>query len=202
MIFGNKKIKIIENKGKVSLSSPRFIIDYVNSRNKTEDGQSKSYELISLLKNKSDVFVEVNSLLLSLPESKREGTAMDFIKSVKALGLDYRYRKIGSSRERPFFKLILNRESNENHEILVRVPNTIWEQETFKSILPLYGVRYYICNKSTDENKILDAMYNGQLLDEEKIDLFNLIIFDYSNIGHMGIIGNNFTLEDLEKRII
>lgn len=201
MISDTVKLKITENKVVQGSLSPRFIISYNNSKNKTKQHQENSYEIISLLKSKNDFFIEVNSSLLLTPTALRENEVISFINHIRQMNLDYRYRQLPSSGEKNLFSQLLNRGHSTNHQVLVHIPQAIWTQEAFKSILPIYGVRYYIPKGDVDNNKVLDDLFNGQLLDAEKIELFKLIIFDSCNFGQMGISGTDISLAEL-KRIL
>lgn len=200
MLSNTVKLKITENKVVQGSLSPHFIISYNNLKNKTKQPQDNSYEIISLLKSKNDFFIEVDSSLLSTSAALRENEVISFINNIRQMNLDYKYRQLPSSGEKKLFGL-LNRGSSTNHHVLVHIPQAIWAQEAFKFILPIHGVRYYITKRDVDSNKVLDDLFNGQLLDAEKIELFKFIIFDLCNIGQMGISGTDISLVEL-KRIL
>jgi hypothetical protein len=200
MLSNTVKLKITENKVVQGSLSPHFIISYNNLKNKIKQPQDNSYEIISLLKSKNDFFIEVDSSLLLASAALRENEVISFINNIRQMNLNYRYRQLPSSGEKKLFSL-LNRGSSTNHHVLVHIPQTIWAQEAFKFILPIHGVRYYITKKDVDSNKVLDDLFNGQLLDAEKIELFKFIIFDICNFGQMGINGTDISLVEL-KRIL
>jgi hypothetical protein len=199
MLSDTVKLKITENKVAQESLSPRFIISYANSKKKAEQQQENSYEIISLLKSKNDFFIEVTSSLLSTPAALRENEVLSFINHIKLMNLDYRYRQLPSSGEKNIFSQLLSRSPSTNHHVLVHIPQNIWTQEAFKSILPINGVRYYIPKGDVDSSKVLDDLFNGLLPDAEKIELFKLIIFDSCSFGQMGISGKDISLAELKN---
>lgn len=193
----NLNVKVKESKEEWGLNSPRFLITY-KSKGTEEENSKNSYGMISTLKGTSDIIMELNSSLLITNESKRESTSVNFIKAIKTLNLIYRYRKGAPIGKKSLFSQLLGGASKEAHEVRVYIPNEIWSQEGFNSILPTGGLRYYILKDPVDGNNILEDLHNGQMLDDEKIDFFKLIIFDCSAFGQMGIVTNSMSIEEIK----
>lgn len=193
----NLNIRVKENKSSWGLNMPRYMVSYKNNSIEEENCKN-SYEIISSLKGNNDLFIEFNSSLLVNGEAKRELCTSNFIKAVKAMSLNFRYRKGAPTYKKSFFAQLLGGGNKEAHEMLVYIPDDIWKQEGFNSILPS-GMRYYIINGPTDGNKLLEDIFNGQLMDDEKIDLFKLIIFDCSSFGQMGIVSNSMSIDEVKQ---
>lgn len=202
MFFEEFKLKIKENKVKGDAHAPRFIVNYTESKSNSVGSRNISYEILTRLNENNDIFIEVNSSLINIPESQRENEVIEFIKSIKDMNLKYRYRKLPSSKSGNVFSKLVNRASNSDHEVLVHIPKDVWVQDYLKTKLLKNGCRYYLLKKDVDPSNILDDMFNGQLLDEDKNKLFKYIIFDCSNLCQMGIIENGVTLEELQKALI
>jgi hypothetical protein len=193
-------LKIKENKLASGLDSPRYMITY-KVKAPEEENRKNSFEIISALKGNNDVLIEFNSSLLILNASSSESCASNFMKAVKTMNLSYRYRKSAPLGKKSFLSQLLNGGSKDAHEMLVYIPDELWKQEGFYSILPTGGLRYYISNGPTDENKILEDVFNGHLMGEEKIDFFNLVIFDCSAMGQMGIVSNHISFDELKETL-
>lgn len=196
---GKLKICLKENKYKESMDLARYCLSY--NRVKTI-GQKKQvgYEILSKLKGTNDVFIEVKTNLLTLEESLAETCALDFLKAVNDLGLSYRTKKV-IAEKRNILGGILNfaKKKREVPEILAYVPDAIWRKKEFYSILPIYGVRYYICKEPVDGIKVLDQLFNGQINNDQQLELFNFLIFDCSSFSQMGINSKYLSCKDINK---
>lgn len=192
-----KKIKLKQNKPDGSLVSPDFSISFKQSVSEKENRQN-SYDILSVLKGNNDVVIEANSSLFNLPASQRESSAMDFLDTIRALGLDYRYRKTASSSAPSFLSQLFGMNKNSSaHEILAYVPHSVWKTEDFCKAIPVFGARYYITDGPAESSKLLDDM--SKMLDEEKRDFFKLIVFDASSFSYMGVYTKRLTYEDIKQ---
>lgn len=196
----NSSLKLKENKSDWGLDTPRYMITY-KVKSFAEEVRKNSFEIISALKGDNDVLIEFNSSLLMLNESDCEFCTANFIKAVKTMNLSYRYRKSAPIGKKSFISQLMNRKNKDAHEILVYIPNELWKQEGFYSILPIGGLRYYIINGPSDGNKILEDVFNGQFMESEKIDFFNLIIFDCCSMGQMGIVSNHISFDEIKQTL-
>lgn len=199
MPAAGNKIKLTENKTNGSLDYARFSLSYGPSLPplSKEDPREESYKLLTLLKGDGDVIIEVNSLYLNIPEVKREPIVMEFLDHIKSLGLEYRYRKFTAERNQGLLAKLFGAKKIEAHELFVHVPHETWQKEEFKSILPIHGARYYMAKGSCGPAEALDGMY--RMTDEEKLDFYELIVFDIGILGTMGINSGKLELGDLKQ---
>lgn len=194
------KIKIIENKSSKGPDTARYNLNYgINS--KVDQQRRNSHSIISALKGTKSVLLDVNSTLFNLQPYKRDSYAMDFIKAVKSMGLEYRYRKIPNTGSQSFFGKLFgfDNKASDSHQIFVVISDETWTNEGFISSLPFYGVKYCVFKEAADTSKTLDDIYNGQLLDFEMFDYFDLTIFDCCSFGAMGLCTNSLEYGELEK---
>jgi len=196
----NNNLKIKENKIGWGLDSPRYMITY-NVKSSEEENCKNSFEIISALKGSNDVLIEFNSSLLMINGPKSESCTSNFIKAVKTMNLNYRYRKSAPLNKRSFFAQLLNGSSKDAHEVLVYIPDEVWKQEGFYSILPTGGLRYYISNGPVEGNKILEDIFNGFMIGDEKLDFFNLVIFDCCSMGQMGVVSSHTSFDEVKQAL-
>jgi len=194
----NLNIKLRENKSAGGLNDPRYMITY-QSKSSGGENSKNSFEIISALKGSNDILLEFNSSLLMVTEGNRETCSTNFIKAIKAMNLIYKYRKSAPLGKKSIISQLFSGGNKEAHELLVYIPNEVWEQEGFSSILPTGGLRYYITNGPSDGNKVLEDIFTGQLMEDEKIDFFKLIIFDSSSFGQMGIVSNHLGFDEIKQ---
>jgi hypothetical protein len=141
MLNSDIKLKIRENKVKASLSTPRFIITYSKSKENMDAASQVSFSIISQLNDHNDILIEVNSSLMSAVASERENEVFSFIQKIKEMNLNYRYRQLPGSTTGNIFSNILKKGSSTEHDVLVYIPNDIYSQDSFNSILPKNGDR-------------------------------------------------------------
>lgn len=195
----DKKIKFKVNKSDGGLNSPQFSISWKQPASE-DDTKLSSYEILSALKGDNDILIEVNSSLFNAPVSERETCAMNFLESVRDLGLDYRYRKGTSQASQSFISQLFGFNKNvQSHEILAYIPDKIWRTEGFYRVLPTYGARYYITREPVESSKILDDM--SRMLDSEKLDYFKLTVFDSSIFSYMGLSSKTMTADDIKQAL-
>lgn len=193
-------IKIRENKDANGINSARFYISYSGKGN-SDAHRKKSFEIISKLKGDREMFIELKSSLLSMDIYKREKCATDFLKSVKDLGLNFRSRKVPSKESMSFLAKLftMGAAPKDSYEIISHIPSSTWNDYSFKEIIPYYGVFYYICKESPDAVKLMEDLFNGQVLDEEKLDLFEFFIYDCIDFGQMGVFTNGLDISGIEQ---
>ncbi|MBZ4666217.1 hypothetical protein [Mahella sp.] len=198
------KISIKENKQGTSLEAPRFALSYGQAADvDIENRRLISFKILSALKGESnDVILEIDSSLLNAPRQHRADIALDFVRAVRSAGIDFRYDK---NAERVSFFSQLFRIGDTgysfHHRVLAYIPQSIWTSEGFINILPAEGVRYYITQPTVQSSKLLDDMHHGYILDDEKLDIFDLIVFDCCVFGQMGIYTKRLSLDDIKERL-
>lgn len=193
-------IKIKENKGAYGVETAKYYISYSGKGN-NDVHRKKSYDIISALKGDRDVLIEMKSSLLSLEVFKREKCSIDFLKGVKDLGLSFRSRKVPAKDSGSILTKLFSfgQTPKDAYEIIAHVPGDTWNDPGFKSIIPYFGVMYYICKENSDAPKIMDDLFNGQIFDEEKFDLFKFFIYDCTDFGQMGVFTKDMEYADLER---
>lgn len=197
MSINIKKIKIQKNKAGIDI--PNFLIRYDYMA--TNKGKKQaSYEIISLLKQKRDIIIQVKTELLTMVKSNREDYYLEFIKQINKLGLNYRNKKLPPSKRNLFSFEFLEKQTS-NYESFIHVPNSTWENEEFFNLIPIYGVKYYFIDDNIDINKILDDLHNYIIDDNELSDFFKLIIFDCATLGHMGVYSKYLSIDNLKNLI-
>lgn len=199
MILPKLKIKIKENKNGGSLDRPRYSLSYGPC---SGDGEIREacYEILSALKEDRDSLLEVNSSLSSIPLSQRESAVAQFVEGLRALGIEYRCRKVPSSTAPSLFSTFVNRgKAPLVQEVIAYIPASIWTSRAFYDILPLFGARYYVLPEAREPQDALDSM--NQLLDEEKVEPFDLVVFDSGILGNMGISSSRLKAEELKQRL-
>ncbi|AEE97878.1 hypothetical protein [Mahella australiensis] len=198
------KIIIKENKQGISLETPRFSLSYGQAAD-ADIGNRRliSFNILSALKGGDhDVILEVDSSLLNAPRQHRADIALDFVRAVRSAGIDFRYDK--NAEKTSFFSQLFrigDTGSSFRHRVLTYVPKGIWNSETFVNILPTQGIRYYIVPPNAQSSKLLDDMRQGYILDDEKLDIFDLIVFDCCIFGQMGIYTKHLSLDDIKGRL-
>jgi hypothetical protein len=195
MVLNKSQFTIKESKDK---SIARFFISYSSNCSNT-DNKQKSYQLLSLLKQQNDVLLEIDSALTTLPNPSETDTAIEgLLKDLKGMGIDYRHQKSEAKDNKSLFGIFNLNKTHIAHRILTYVPDKIWREDRFQKFLPSYGVRYYICKQQVVGDKLLEDLHCGRILDDEKKALFNLVIYDCSDFGQMGI-NTNLSKEELQK---
>jgi len=194
-----KYIKFKVNKVSNNMDLPQYSVSYMSKNSKIDDRKT-SFELISALKEASDVVVEVNAALFTLTQSSGDEIAIRFLEDIRRMGFDYLYRKVPAPSRSFLSQLFgLGKKNEQTHEILVYIPDESWKKETLYSIIPAYGVKYYITKDNTQGRKAMDDL--NQLTDDEKLDAFKLIIFDVSCYGQMGISSRSLSADDIKRLI-
>jgi len=198
MAFNKSQFTIKESKDK---NIARFFISYSLSRSNT-DNKQKSYQLISLLKQQNDVLLEIDSALTTLPSPGETDTAIEsLLKDLKGMGIDYRHQESEAKDNKSLFGIFNLNKTHTAHRVLTYIPDKIWREDRFRKFLPSYGVRYYICKEPVDGGKLLEDLYCGRILEDEKTMLFNFVIYDCSDFGQMGI-NTQLSKTELQKLLV
>lgn len=195
-------IKIRENKSASDVSSARYYISYAGKGNNTVQ-RDKSFELLSKLKGNRDILIELKSSLLSMDIYHREKCAIDFLRGVKDLGLSFRSRKVPSKESSSILTKLftLGQAPKDSYEIIAHVPAATWNDPIFKALIPYNGVMYYVCKEDSDPQKLMDDIFNGQVFDEEKLELFEVFVYDCIGFEQMGIFTNKMDKIDIERKL-
>jgi hypothetical protein len=192
------KIQLKENKSKDSQNVAQYILTYtVHGPKKDPKSQSRenSYEIISALKSDNDVIIEINSSLLNMAgNQKKQEYVFKLLESIKALGLEYRYRKMNVAAPSSMFSLVLGKKNIDEHEVLVYVSKDIWKTNEFQNIMPAFGAKYNVYDGSLGADECLDNMY--RLTDDEKLDFFRIILYDPGVYNQMAFNSRHLGLED------
>ncbi|MGE5613550.1 MAG: hypothetical protein ACM3XR_04015 [Bacillota bacterium] len=192
----NMKMKLTELKNSNSLNSPRFVLSLGQAKSR-ELQISDNYDALTKLIGTSDVVINVDSSLLSLPYFQRESNIMKFIDTIRALNLEYKYQKFDSQSKWSIFSALFGNTNKKEHEIYAYIPNEIWSKDEFKNEYPIYGARYFILKENSDGSKVLEDMQ--RMLDEEKLEYFRMIVFNAVVLNSMGICSKHLTLSELKN---
>lgn len=189
----NIKIKISDISDKKN-SVSKFAVSYSA---KNIDNSQISYEIVSSLKAENDIIIEINSSFLKLSESESKMLLSRLIEELDGYGVLYKKRKISVHTRRTMFSISLKSEIIEGFELFAVIPDVIWRNEKFKSIIPNMGARYYLPISIKDI--VLDEFID--LEENERTPQCNLVIFDYILSGSMGINTCRMKKEDIEALI-
>jgi hypothetical protein len=193
--MGNK-IKVKEQKCDETLESPRFSVALPQTG--SDEAQfSSNYEALTRLIGDNDFVISFSSTLINMSGKMRELCITDFVASIRSLGLEYRVNRIAGSDRYTILGISLGKKASEEQEILAYVPHDIWESDEFKKVLPLYGARFFITPKCEDVSKLLDDMQ--RMLDREKLDRFDVILFSNIYLNSIGIFTKHQTLDEINK---
>src|SRR5690554_1495315 len=160
------KVKIKQNNHKANLDSAQYTLTF-----KSKDKEA-NYRILSALVQEDDLLIEIDSSWFS--NNKKEIYFKEILQYIRTNDLDYNYNKITNNDIQSIFGNLYNK-NTVVHKTIFYLPNNIWKSESFRSIIPINGARYYILNKNNDE-KILK--YMGKMMDNEILDYFKLIVYD------------------------
>lgn len=195
--MANYKLKIVDNNRKPKNGGPRFSLSY--SPDNKRSGVNTSYEILSLLKEDNDIVLEVDTGLTVQSQKSNKFIPEDFISEIRKMNLEYSYKKSQSQKQDFFSNLFGLKRTEEEHVITVYVPDNVWKDEAFKSIIPDCGVRYYIMKDAGEPRKVLDEM--NLLMDSEKNNYFLYVIYDASDFNQMGISSSQYGYDDIKKTL-
>jgi len=198
MFLKNSEMRLVKNNSEKDSNLPQYTLSYPKSSNKNI--KNTTHKIISALKSDCDMVMEISSSMLLVSPSERESYALKFIDLAKNMNLDYLYRKMPSNEGHPLLSLVLGRKkSSFAHEVLIRVPNEIWNNDDFISSLSTYGAKYYIIDKVPEGKVFLEELQN--MTDEEKSNIAKIIIFDVGSYGSMGIFTKSLTEDEIKKKL-
>lgn len=142
-----------------------------------------SYQIISTLKAKTFLYLELNSSLLSSEVHDKEGLAEMFTEKLQDFGLQFIRKKKIENEKRRILSVSLEGRKVHGFEIYALIPHEIWCDEAFKKILPQFGIRYYLPLETLMDN--LQAFVD--LDEEERLEISRMVIFDNVKFTSMGI---------------
>lgn len=194
------KIKLFENKNRDTVEIAPYILTYEPPKpNGRENSRRKIvYDIISLLKSENEIIIEVNTSLMSIKSGDKKEYVFGLIDRLKSQGLNYMYRKTPSTTKRSIFSFLFGG-SEEVHEVILHVPESMWRTQELKDLLPVFGAKYYIFGENSEANAHLENMY--RMTDEDKINFFKLIVFDPGVLDRMSINTRHLSLQDLRKML-
>lgn len=199
MFFKNTGIKLIRNTQGKNDHMPQFSIAYPNLKT-NEATRQNIHKIISAIKSNSDLVIEISSSMLVLSPAERDIYALDFLNAVKDMHLDYIYRKVPVSGGGSIIAQLFGKKNSDySHEILVRVPNEVWNSESFLSVLSIHGSKYYVIDKVPEGRTYLEEMQN--MTDDEKTNLAKIIIFDVGSYGTMGLFTKSMTEDEIKGKL-
>lgn len=168
--------------------NPRFSLTYRRSVSE-KISKKVSYEIISRFTQEHDLLIEVNSAYFSGVISKeKENVIPELVRNLRELNIDYRLRKNNYPKQKSFLEFFVAGDKTVTEdELSMLVPNASWKQEDFWEIIPPYGVKYSVLNAGVDGAKLLDDLHLGRVLETEKINSCQTVIFDCFYFGQMGI---------------
>lgn len=188
------KIKVKENKSWGGLTSPRFTL--MLEAYTVEDQQRKSnYQVLSKLIGDNDILIELDSSLLNLPVKQREAYALQFLKDLRTLGIEYKCSKNTSAASSSFLSSLFGAKASPSQQIVASIPNDIWTKPEMVDMISLYGARYFVPKEKTDGAKMLEDFQ--QIMDEERLDYFKLIAFNVITFNSIGVFTKCLSLSDI-----
>lgn len=192
--MNSSNINVVENKSSSKSQGHRFQISYKSEMN--------SFKILSSLKQDKDVFIEVTSTLQNLPVKQRNSQVLQFLDTVKDMGLVYKYRKFPqSSAQNSIFGFLNLSSSQETHELLACIPHSKWQKDSFSKLLPRFGARYYIINEGENAESLIQDMFDGHLTEDETLQHCSIIAFDSTCLGLMGIITKSMGLAEIKQLV-
>jgi hypothetical protein len=184
---------MFNNSGKLVLKEnnriqPRYSLTYRRG-GLNQTSKKLTYDIISNLVKDRDLLIEIDSSLFSLSyPGAKEKFFEELVAELRDLKIEYKYRKHSSSQKRKIFGLSISLSQTENeHELLIYVPNRTWVRDGFWKLLPEQGATYRVLKGEINGPEFLDDIFAGRLLDKEIQKHYEIIIFDYYNFGQMGI---------------
>ncbi|AZO94705.1 hypothetical protein [Halocella sp. SP3-1] len=186
------KIKIKENKQEPSLDSAQYTLTFQGK------DRGLNYKILNTLIGDKDMVIEINSSRFSNTVNNPTEYTKKILNFLRENELAYNYQKVPDNSSQSIFTSLFKKDRTA-HEVLFYLPNKIWQSASFKSLMPIPGARYYIRKKSKDEKDTLKNMQ--QLMDDELLDYFSLIIFDpgVTQLKQMGINSRQLTADNLRE---
>lgn len=193
-----EKIKIKENKTWGGLSNPRFTI-FLEAYTADEQQRSSSYSALSKLIGDNDVLMELDSSLINLPAKQREPYALQFMRNIRTLGVEYKCSKVASSSSPSFISSLFGARSGPSQQIIACIPNDVWTKPEMMDMLSPHGARYYVPKEKAEGAKLLEDF--EKLLDDEKLDYYKLIAFNVMSFNSIGLFTSSLSLNDVKAML-
>lgn len=192
MAFHNKQFTIKDSK---DLKIARFFVSYPN-----KPGMSKSYQLLTSLKQQRNLFIEFDSAFTNLPTpAEIQKAALSLLTSLQEMGIRFLHQTSEAKDTRGLLGILNLNKTYTAYHIFAYIPDSIWKVPSFQAIIPRYGVRYYLCKDGvpSDEGKMLEELLMGRIPEEKMLEWFDFVIYDCMDFGQMGI-KTNFSKEELQ----
>ncbi len=155
-----------------------------------------SYEIISALKKESELIIELNSSLLYIDSHNKSILPEKFLAELQSYGVEFLNKKTLNNERRRFFSIpMMEGKKVEGYEIYAFIPNDVWCDPKFKTLIPKVGLRYYVPLPETDNN--LSAF--ASLEEEERLALCQMVIFDNAMLSSMGITSVKLTKSNISE---
>lgn len=171
------KIKLSENE-KVKGALSDFTISYSS---KKLDKKSVSNKIISALKGDDNIFIEIDSSLMTLDENNKDYLHSRLTDAFEHMGLAFIDKKISYDKKRSFLSIPIESKKIEGYRICVYADNNSWNNRELADVIPEHGVRYYISGLFNDLGSFTATD------EEERLDKCSMVIFDHVLLGSMGI---------------
>jgi hypothetical protein len=193
MAFRNKEFIIKDSK---DTKIANFFVAYPS-----KPGMSKSYQLLSSLKQQKGLFLEFDSAFTNLPTSVEiENAAKKFLGNLREMEIAHLHQTSEVKDNRGLLGFLNLNRTFTAYRIFAYIPDQLWQDQSFQAIIPRYGARYYICKDRVDEKKMLEDLLVGRIPEEKMFEIFDFIIYDCMDFGQMGI-KTAFSKEELQTRI-
>ncbi len=171
------KIKLSENK-KVKGALSDYTIAYSS---KKLNNKSVSNRIISALKGNDNIFIEIDSSLITLDEDKKDYLRNRLSETFEHMGLAFIEEKISYDKKRSFLSVPMESKKVEGYKIYLFADGDSWKNNEFIEVIPEHGVRYYITEIINDLSTFIE------MDEEERLDKCGMVIFDHIVLGSMGI---------------
>lgn len=182
MVADEIKIKFTATNNKRDSLAPQYSLNFKPI--------NKSYDILSLLKEKYDLVIEFNSEMFMDSRTDNEKLISGLLEKIKAMKLPHTYSKITVPAKLSFLsQLFARNQTTEAHKIMTYVSDGDWSIEDFIKISKTYTARYYILEKpfepTTDTQEILSKI--AVMSESEKIAYCKLIVFAAPIFNQIGI---------------
>jgi len=130
--------------------------------------------------------IELSTDLLFCPRGKERAYVATFLDRIDDFQVAVSNRCVQSDKANTIFGVPIGQKQKEmSDEVVAYVPNTVWREESFADIIPIYGARYYVLKDPLDAERAVNEFW--EMGEDKKADVFDLIIFDIAAIGQAGI---------------
>lgn len=194
MALDKYKLKLKKNKGRTDENLPGYSLSYkTNALNPNPAG----YAILSALAGNHDVVIELNTDMFRNMSGIGEDAAAKFLKDAISRHLAHSCKKVRSEQMQTFFGFPTgSKRKKEAQRIAAYIPNVVWREESFQSVLPVCGAVYYFADEPMDAEAIVNDIWN--MAEEEKASRFRMIVFNMAEFGQMGITTRSVGEEGLE----